>query len=173
VLANNTYWGKKNGPSPTDFRGEVDYSCWLSDPPLPHLSPFFAGNGGKQPGSATGMSELDSLKLIRLVNRLTIIIRQRPDSALGALKILSTLVGPGSVLSENLVGGWDNYLRTLRTSSSLSLRNLSLALRVNAMVRRRNNAAAISLADSILAQNPNDNLWMSCQLDKLTAHLAQ
>ncbi len=178
VMAHVTYWGSPSGPTASDFDGAVDYSFYLSGPARPNVLPPKGGHtvNSMTQGSlgGTNMSALDSLRLIRLVGRLSTSMLRNPDSAQVALHLLSTLVGPGGVLPENLVGGWDLFLRrTASSTTSQTVRDLCAALRVHSCMRRGQYDVVIGLADAFLSQNPSDQLWMLCQTEKFSALLSK
>ena len=104
------------------------------------------------------------------ITYLRLLVENNAVNADAALHRLATLVGPGGRFPN--VFDWNNFLQEIENNSpSARLRELASAYRVQRSVDRQEYADALTLVDAILLNNPEDELWLFCQGQKIASLL--
>jgi hypothetical protein len=99
-------------------------------------------------------------------------IESDPDSALLALKLLYTFLGPNGNFKSANDTPWEDYLRkTEDSTTSSSLKSLASAYRVQTKMDQHQFVDALSLTNNYLSDNLKDDLWFSYQAQKVVANL--
>lgn len=115
----------------------------------------------------------DTVRLLQLMNRILETIQQKPDSADRYLPMLARLVGSTGMLSETHVGNWENFVRNVcGLSRRAVVAEMCNGFILQNKLHKRNYVAAIAFADSLLATNPTDRLWILSEASKMSSYLA-
>ncbi|HEV8538075.1 MAG TPA: T9SS type A sorting domain-containing protein [Bacteroidota bacterium] len=98
------------------------------------------------------------------------LVESEPNNSHHALHLLAAQVNPTDFLPDSLHTPWQAFLyRVSLTSSSPKMRNLASAYGIQAKMDLREFNQAVILATTILSQNPDDELWMYCQEQRVNA----
>lgn len=93
------------------------------------------------------------------------------DDAEFALHLLASFVGPAGSYPFALTIPWEQFLNQTKTNTrSTVLKNLIGAYQVQLKMYNRDFGGAISLADNLLDNKPDDDLWLYCQSEKIGAY---
>jgi hypothetical protein len=176
VMAVLTYWGSPatNSPPTAAFSGNVDRSYPLTGGgSVTAIGGLGDGSGSPIVQSITP-SVNETAEFIRWVKYLKEQIRNETSNAIPAIHILSSLAGPRGKFASALGVGWDSYLTNLMGNARIAkLKSLSAAYRVQAKIDQRNYDDAITLAQSLIASSPDDELWFYCNSELVLAYEAK
>lgn len=153
VYADYTYWDNPPTCSPpsSKFSGSVTRSfpqgcggasaiAGLSRPGVKEIDPQTLGSSDPS----------DSAEALTLIRYLVSLLQNYPDSASGAVSILSSFIGPTGTYQTALNMPWKSYLSTLaQWSASFSVKVQAFEYLLRALVIERHFDAAIALADSV------------------------
>src|SRR5438046_6848682 len=90
-----------------------------------------------------------------------------------ALHSLSGLVGPGGSFQNALGVSWESFLDQVLTSKATTpTKSLAKAYSIQALMDKRECSDAITMINDVLANAPDDELWIYCQEQSITAYLA-
>jgi len=85
---------------------------------------------------------------------------------------LAVLVGPGGAYQGALGVSWDSFIEKIRNSIvSRELKSAADAYYLDEYIARQGYPKVTVLADSLLHGDPDDNLWLYCQTEKVLANV--
>ncbi len=161
IYAHLTYWGNPpscSAPSSSHFYGTV-----YTNYPQCYSSAMLSASGG--PIS-------DSVRLYHFVKYLKRLIVEEPDSADYVLPLLHPLVGAGGKFTDALEEPWEIFLkRIVQSTPSSIIKNNAIEYRILNRMFAKDYDGVISLANNIIANMPDDNLWLYCQSQKISSYL--
>ncbi|MBI4546845.1 MAG: S8 family serine peptidase [Ignavibacteriae bacterium] len=171
IYADLTYWGVCPTPPAAAFNGTVyrDYpqGCGSMAPITVPIA--LAKDEVDQDGEVQAVKGREVLKYIAYLKDLII---NNPDSADYAIPMLASLVGPLGKYQYALGEVWENFLAQIEQNSpSALLRKHALAFRIQAHLERGDYSAGVSLASQVLQVSPNDDIWLYCQAQIISAHV--
>jgi hypothetical protein len=176
VLAQLNYWGACP-PDQTGFVGTVDRSAYLCSlqktSPKGEPSEVSSLLASSQDNSSTPIAD-DAQKNKYWIQHLMRTLVGDPDGSAYVLHLLSTLVKPNDLLPDSKNTSWQSYLANLSAHSlSAKVKALASAYLIQAKMDLGDYDNALTLANSTLSNDPSDDLWMFCQMQKFNSYLTK
>jgi serine protease len=155
VLAHKCWWGTD---TTNGFYGQVDRRYPIISPDQTILSQAMG-----EPSS-----DMDMLDIVADLQKT---VETNDENASGALSRLSALVGSGGKYQNAFEIAWEDYLNKVRNSpnTSASLKSMANALYVHNYLNMQQYKKMLTIIDEILKTNPDKDLWLLCQSDRVAA----
>jgi len=111
------------------------------------------------------------LDLSQMVSELTKTVEDNTVDAVNALHQLASFVGPGGSYEKEFPISWEKFLTSISTSqiASKEVKSLALAFYVHSFLNNQKYEDVLSVTKEILSKDPDDDLWLSCQSDRISA----